>query len=92
MDCKPTVTESEPEELAGTQSASIKALSAEMHPLPPACNQHYNTIRVNPSHPRRSRVATSEKIRAVKFLSHLQNYAIFRWCPNLTVQPTATAS
>ncbi len=38
-------------------------------------------IRVNPSHPRRCRAATSEKIRALKFLPHLTIWSFL----NLTV-------
>ncbi len=67
-------------------SVSIEALSAEMHPFH-TCVQpsaSHKEIRVNPSHPRRSRAATSEKIRAVKFLSHLADYKIFRPFLNLT--------
>ena len=76
LNCKPMATELAVEELAGTPSASIKALSALMHPAPPACKQPAQIrIRVNPFHPRRCRAATSEKIRALKLLPHLQNYA-----------------
>ncbi len=50
----------------------------------PRVTQRTKRIRVNPSHPRRSRVATSEKIRALKFFPHLTDYETFRPFLNLT--------